>query len=74
MLRRGKEFLAIEVKSSRAEAPSDLAGLRAIAELPGLVRRVVVCRAERKRITEDGIEILPVAELLAELERGTLWP
>lgn len=74
VLRRGKEFLAIEVQSSRAEAPSDLAGLRAIAELPGLVRRVVVCRAERKRITEDGIEILPVAELLAERERGTLWP
>jgi predicted AAA+ superfamily ATPase len=74
VLRRGKEFLAIEVKSGLADAPSDLAGLRAIAELPGLVRRVVVCRAERKRITEDGIEILPVAELLGELEGGTLWP
>jgi hypothetical protein len=38
------------------------------------VRRVVVCRAERPRRTEDGIEILPVPRFLEELQEGRLWP
>jgi len=37
-------------------------------------RRLVVCRGERRQKTADGIEILPAAAFIAELERGTLFP
>ena len=74
LLRRGREHLAIEAKLGRATATTDLKGLRAIAELPGLVRRVLVCSTERARRTADGIDILPVSRFLAELAEDRLWP
>jgi predicted AAA+ superfamily ATPase len=74
LMRRGREYLAVEAKLGRAASPSDLAGLRAVAELRGLVRRVLVCSAERARRTEDGIDILPVARFLDELREDRLWP
>ena len=48
--------------------------MRAIAALPQVVRRVVVCTAPRRRITSDGIEILPVARFLEAVADGTPWP
>ncbi len=49
LLRRGPELLAIEVKSQhRFQAPS-LAGLTAIAELPSVVRRIMVYGGSRRR-------------------------
>jgi uncharacterized protein len=74
VLRRGREYLAIEIKASRAESPDDLAGLRAIHELPRLTRRLLVCNAERARTTSDDIEILPIARFLTELHADRLWP
>ena len=74
VLRRGREYLAIEAKVGRAASPSDLAGLRAIADLKGLVRRVLVCGVDRARKTEDGIDVLPVSRFLDELVTDRLWP
>jgi predicted AAA+ superfamily ATPase len=74
VLRRGRECLAIEAKVGRATSSSDLAGLRAIADLKGLTRRVLVCGIERARRTEDGIDLLPVSRFLDELRTGRLWP
>jgi len=74
LLRRGGEYVAVEAKLGRANAPADLAGLRAIAELPGLVRRIVVCQADRIRRTADGIDVLPVARFLDQVASGALWP
>ena len=74
VLRRGREYLAIDAKVGRAASSSDLAGLRAIADLQGLVRRVLVCGVERARRTEDGIDILPVSRFLDELQSDRLWP
>lgn len=74
VLRRGREYLAIEIKAGRAESADDFAGLRAIADLKGLRRRVLVCTAERARTTADGIEVLPVARFLTELHGDRLWP
>lgn len=74
VLRRGQERLAIETKMARQARPADLAGLRAIADLGGLVRRVLVCRTERRQRTEDGIDILPLPRFLEELAAGRLWP
>jgi len=74
VLRRGKELVAIEVRSGQKVFEADLRGLRAITDLPGVKRRIVVCRGDRKQKTADGIEILPVTIFLAELERSALFP
>jgi predicted AAA+ superfamily ATPase len=69
VLTRGREQIAVEVKTARTARPEDLRGLRAIADLPGLARRVLVYLGNRSLRSEDGIEICPFeqfAEMLAE--------
>jgi len=74
VLRRGSDLCALEVKSARRTHSADLAGLRAIADLSGLRRRVLVHRGDRPTQTEDGIDVWPVATLLEALESDDLWP
>jgi hypothetical protein len=38
------------------------------------VRRIVVCQTEQARRTPDGIEVLPVAQFLTQIQDGRLWP
>lgn len=65
----GDLALAIEVKSSERVGDHHLAGLRAIkADHPRMGRRMLVCREPRRRVTADGIEIVPVERFFA-----TLW-
>jgi predicted AAA+ superfamily ATPase len=74
LLRRGREWLAIEAKAGTGAGPDDLRGLRAIDGLRGLARRVLVHRGVRRQRTADGIEVWPVATFLEELAQGRLWP
>jgi len=74
VLRQGKDIVAIEAKSTRVVADADLRGLRAIAELPAVRRRVVVHGGERTTRTQDGIDLLPVRRFLADVEAGKLFP
>jgi len=74
VLRRGRDLVALEVRSGRKVFEADLRGLRTIADLPRVRRRVVVCRGDRRQKTADGIDILPVAAFVAELERSSLFP
>jgi predicted AAA+ superfamily ATPase len=74
LLRRGRRWLALEVKSSARIAPDMLRGLRAIADLKGMVRRVLVHMGPRRSRTEDGIDVWSVADLLRALEGDALWP
>jgi len=74
LLRRGRRFVAIEVKSRERYSAELLSGLRAIADLPGLVRRVMVHTGARSLKTEDGIEAWPVARFMKETAAGKLWP
>ncbi|MBL8898592.1 MAG: ATP-binding protein [Planctomycetes bacterium] len=74
LLQRGDEILALEVKSSARVEERELAGLRAIGELPEVVRRVVLFGGPRRQRTPDGIELLPLRAFLEELEGGTLFP
>ena len=61
LLRRDDEFLALEIKSSRRFSRSWTTGLRAIGELPGVVRRMLVYAGTERLTTEDGIEVWPVS-------------
>lgn len=73
VLERGGRTLAIEAKSSPRYDGAMLRGLRAIAPLPGLARRVLVYTGERRLRTEDGIDVLPVPEFVQEVESGLVW-
>jgi predicted AAA+ superfamily ATPase len=74
LLRRGRQHLALEVKASSRFATSQLTGLRAIADLPRLARRVLVHLGERPLRTDDGIDVWPLDTFLAAVSEGTLWP
>lgn len=74
LLRRGRDFLALEVKAHSRFSTPQLLGLRAIADLPRLVRRVLVYLGDRRLRTEDGIEVWPLNSFLASVADGTLWP
>lgn len=60
-------------KQSRFSTPQ-LSGLRAIADLPRLVRRVLVYLGDRRLKTEDGIEVWPLDALLTAIAGDMLWP
>lgn len=74
VLRRGREYLALEVKHQSRMGSDLLTGLRAIADLRGLVRRIAVYRGRQVLRTEDGIDIWPFERLVEAVTAGTLWP
>jgi len=74
LLRRGKELLAIEVKASATFSRSQLRGLKAIGDLEGVVRRVLVYTGPDELRVAEGIEVWPVGRFFDALENDTLWP
>lgn len=74
LLRRGRDYLALEVKSAARVSSTDLTGLRAIQALPGVVRRILVYRGARRLKFEDGIEAWPFAFWAEAVAEGRLWP
>lgn len=74
LLKRGSRFLAIEVKYSANISPSHYRGLRAIADLKGVERRILVHPGESSWKTEDGIEALGFAQFQLQLDSGKLFP
>jgi predicted AAA+ superfamily ATPase len=74
LLRRGREFLAIEVKGGSRYSASLVGGLRAIGDLDGIVRRLLVYTGQRSLRTPEGIDVWPVERLLEALAAGALWP
>ncbi len=70
----GDEHVAIETKTAAAHGGPDLKGLRAIAGLPGLRRRILLLAGLRRdERTLDGIDVLTVRTFLDELAAGTLF-
>jgi predicted AAA+ superfamily ATPase len=72
LLRRRKKFVAVEVKATANPASSHFAGLRAIGDLAGIERRVLVHMGDRPFKTLDGIDALPVMQFAQEVVSGTL--
>jgi predicted AAA+ superfamily ATPase len=70
LLRRGREQIAIEVKASRRWKAEFAKGLRAIEDLRGLTRRIVVYLGAERLRPEKGIEVLPLDAFLSEVARG----
>jgi predicted AAA+ superfamily ATPase len=72
LIRRGKSFVAVEVKTTANPAPPHFAGLRAIGDLAGVRRRILVHRGERAFNTQEGIEALPIMQFANEVLTGKL--
>lgn len=69
VLQRNREFTAVEAKSGRTFSEKWCKGLRAISDLNGLQRRIVVYSHGPVMRTDDGIDVFPFdyfAGLLAE--------
>ena len=74
VLTRDRQHLAVEVKAAERYNTTMLKGLRAIADLPGLVRRILTYRGRHSFRTEDGIDILTIDDLHEALRTNRLWP
>lgn len=72
ILTTGDEHIAIEVKSGANVSDTWFSGLRAMAPLAGLRRRIVVYPAGPVLRTADGIEVMPFAALAQALAEGGL--
>jgi predicted AAA+ superfamily ATPase len=73
ILGRAKDRVAIEVKSGANLSERSFRGLRAVAQVEGMRRRMVVYLGERRQATQDGIEILPLRDFLDLLEGDRLF-
>jgi len=70
LLQRGDNFTAIEVKARERLDSSAFAGLKALDELPNVSRRILVYLGDQRLRHETGVEVLPFASFLEELEKG----
>ena len=73
LLLREADAIAIGVKASERAHDRHLAGLRAIAPLPRLRRRILIYTGPRRMRSSDGIDIWPLPEFLEALETDRLW-
>jgi len=73
LLRRGEMLVALEVKAAGKFSESALRGLRAVAELGGLKRRILVYLGNRRLETADGIQVLPLGAFLDLVQSGDLF-
>ena len=72
LLSRGNEFVAVEAKAASRVSSDHLSGLKAIQELKGVKRRILVYLGNDSLRTESGIDILTITDFLAELEQAKL--
>jgi predicted AAA+ superfamily ATPase len=73
ILARGSELIAVEVKSGKTFTDTWCKGLRAVASLKGLRRRIVVFSRGPVMRTKDGIDVLPFQEFADQLASDVLW-
>jgi predicted AAA+ superfamily ATPase len=73
ILVRGSGLIAVEAKSGNTFTDAWCKGLRAIAPLEGLQRRIVVYPRGPTMTTKDGIDVLPFKHFSDELAADTLW-
>ncbi len=73
LLIRGANLMAVEAKSGATFRDDWCKGLRAVAQLEGLQRRIVVYPDGPVMKTQDGIDVLPFRRFAEELASDALW-
>ncbi len=71
---RADELIAIEAKSGSTFTESWCRGLRAVAKLKGLQRRIIVYPDGPVLHTKDGIDVIPFENFADQLAANSLWP
>ena len=61
------------VKAAPNIASPHYNGLRAIAQLKGFTRHILVCMEKRRLRTSEGAKVYPVEVFLKALAEDTLW-
>jgi len=74
LLVRGAELIAVEAKSGKTFTEAWCKGLRAVAELKGLRRRIIVYPRGPVLRTKDGIEVLPYQDFAEQLAANFVFP
>lgn len=69
LLKRGKEWIAIEAKASQKYKPELLRGLEAIGELKGIKRRILVYQGDESFRTKNGIEVVTPTRFIEMIGR-----
>jgi predicted AAA+ superfamily ATPase len=70
LLQRGDGYIAIEARARERLDSTAFAGLRAVADLQNVFRRILVHVGEQRYRHETGIEVLPFQDFLQELKTG----
>jgi predicted AAA+ superfamily ATPase len=65
-------WIAIEAKGTQNPSPKDYKGLLALEEELPLRKKIVVCLADKPRLIDDKIEILPLRMFLERLWSGEI--
>ena len=73
LLARWANLIAVEAKSGNAFRDDWCKGLRAVAQLEGLKRRIVVYPDGPVMKTLDGIDAMPFRRFAEELASDDLW-
>jgi predicted AAA+ superfamily ATPase len=73
LLLRGSDLVAVEAKSGSTFTDTWCKGLRAIAPLKGLTRRIIVYPRGPVLKTKDGIEVFPFLHFSNLLAHNGLW-
>lgn len=73
LLTRGDCHVAIEVRAGAVFKNKWCKGLRALAALPGLEKRVIVLPSGHPARTEDGIDVWPFPHLVEAVSQGRLF-
>ncbi|MFH1912369.1 MAG: ATP-binding protein [Pseudomonadota bacterium] len=73
LLVRGANLIAVEAKSGNTFRDAWCKGLRAVAQIEGLQRRIVVYPDGPVMKTQDGIDAMPFRRFAEDLASDTLW-
>ncbi len=73
ILVRGTDLIAVEAKSGNTFTDAWCKGLRAVAQLKGLQRRIIVYPRGPAMRTKDGIDVLPFQQFADQLAGNALW-
>ena len=74
LLIRGQKIITVEAKAGQTFTEKWCRGLRAVGQLKGLCRRMIVYPHGPALKTKDGIEVVPFANFTSLLAADELWP
>ncbi|MBM3739261.1 MAG: ATP-binding protein [Acidobacteria bacterium] len=66
--------IAIESKGKEYVTKRDYKGLLALAEEIPLERKIIVCAESEWRMSDEGVEVMPMEEFFRELWKGSILP